>query len=111
MTKSTEITDKLIMYFLEHGMQILTGLGILVAGLFCAKWVGNASQRWLEKHKLEPQVRQLIAKLVRLVVFALFALMALGQMGVQITPLPASVSRASASASPCRACSATSWQA
>ena len=91
MFKSADIIDKLIMYLIEHGMQVLTGLGILVAGMFCAKWTGNAAQRWLEKHKLEPQVRQLFSKLVRLAVFALFALMALGQMGVQITPLLAGI--------------------
>lgn len=91
MIKSAEMTDKLIMYFIEHGMQILTGIGILVAGLFCARWVGNAAQRWLEKHKLEPQVRQLISKVVKLFVFVLFALMALGQIGVQITPLLAGI--------------------
>jgi small conductance mechanosensitive channel len=91
LIKSADITDKLIMYFVEHGMQVVTGIGILVAGLFCSRWVGNVVQRWLEKHKLEPQVRQLITKLVRLVVFAVFALMALGQMGVQITPLLAGI--------------------
>ena len=91
MIKSTDITDKLIMYFIEHGMQIVTGIGILAAGLFCSRWVGNAAQRWLEKHKLEPQIRQLFTKLTRLIVFAVFAVMALGQMGVQITPLLAGI--------------------
>jgi small conductance mechanosensitive channel len=81
------------MYFIEHGMQmqILTGIGILVAGLFCSRWAGNVAQRWLEKHKLEPQIRKLITKLVWLVVFAMFAIVALGQMGIQITPLLAGI--------------------
>src|SRR5512135_420349 len=87
----SDITDKLIMYFLEHGMQILTGLGIMAVGLFCARWAGNVSLPWLEKHKLEPQVSRLITKLVRLMVFSVFAIMALGQMGVQITPLLAGI--------------------
>ncbi len=91
LIKSADITEKLIMYFVEHGVQILTGIGIIVAGLFCARWAGNVGQRWLEKHKLEPQVRQLVTKLTRLVVFAVFAIMALGQMGVQITPLLAGI--------------------
>ncbi len=91
MIKSSDITDKLIMYFIEHGMQIVIGIGIIVAGLFCARWAGNFTQRWLEKHKFEPQVRQLIKKLVWLVVFAMFAIMALGQIGVQITPLLAGI--------------------
>ncbi len=87
----SEIADKLVMYFIEHGMQILTGLAIMIAGLFCARWVGNVSLPWLEKHKLEPQISRLITKLIRLLVFGVFAVMALGQMGVQITPLLAGI--------------------
>jgi len=84
LIKSADITDKLIMYFIEHGMQIVTGIGILVVGLFCSRWVGNVVQRWLEKHKL-------LTKLVWLIVFAMFAIVALGQMGIQITPLLAGI--------------------
>ena len=91
MIKSADITDKVIIYFLEHGMQIVTGIGIIIAGLFCARWIGNIGQRWLEKYRLEPQIRQLITKLIRLLVFALFAVMAMGQMGVEITPLLAGI--------------------
>jgi small conductance mechanosensitive channel len=91
MLKTTDITNTLIMYFIEHGMQILTGLGILLAGYFCTRWIGNAAQRWLDKHKLEPQVAQLFTKLTRVVVFCSFALIAIGQMGVQITPLLAGI--------------------
>ena len=36
MIKSADLIDKLIMYFIEHGMQVLTGVGIFIAGLFCA---------------------------------------------------------------------------
>ncbi len=87
----SDVTDKLIMYFIEHGMQVLTGLGIMAVGLFCARWAGNVSLPWLEKHKLEPQISRLLTKLVRLVVFSVFAIMALGQIGVQITPLLAGI--------------------
>ncbi len=91
MVKSADLIDKLVMYFVEHGMQVLTGVGIFVAGLFCARWVGKVAHRWFEKHNLEPQINQLLTQLVRLVVFGLFAIMALGQMGVQITPLLAGI--------------------
>jgi len=91
MPKSSDIADKLVIYFVQHGMQILTGIGILVVGLFVARWIGNIVDRWLEKHKLEPQVRQLIKKLVWLLVMAMFAVMALGQMGIEITPLLAGI--------------------
>jgi small conductance mechanosensitive channel len=91
LIKSVDITDKLIMYFIEHGMQIVTGIGILLIGLFCSRWGANVVQHWLEKHKLEPQIRKLLTKLVWLVVFAMFAIVALGQMGIQITPLLAGI--------------------
>ncbi len=91
MIKSADLIDKLTMYFIEHGMQVLTGVGIFIAGLFCARWVGKVAHRWFEKHKLEPQINQLLTQLVRLIVFGLFAIMALGQMGVQITPLLAGI--------------------
>lgn len=87
MGKSTELVDKLIMYLIEHGMQVLTGIGIFIAGLFVARWVARATDRWFEKHRLEPQIRQLLTQIIRLAVIAFFAIMALGQMGVQITPL------------------------
>lgn len=87
MVKSTELVDKLIMYFVEHGMQVLTGIGIFVAGLFAARWTGRYANQWFEKHHLEPQIRQLLTQLVRIFIIGFFAIMALGQMGVQVTPL------------------------
>lgn len=91
MIESKDLIEKLVMYFIEHGMQVLTGVAIFVAGLFCARWTGKVAHRWFEKHKLEPQINQLLTQLVRLFVFALFGIMALGQMGVQITPLLAGI--------------------
>lgn len=87
MIKSADLIDKLIMYVIEHGMAVLIGVGIFLAGLFFSRWVGKGCRRWFEKHKLEPQISQLLTQLIRLVVLALFVIMALGQMGVQITPL------------------------
>lgn len=91
MIKSADLLDKLTMYFIEHGMQVLTGIVIFIAGLFISRWVGKVSHRWFEKHKLEPQISHLLTQLVRLVVLAFFGIMALGQIGVQITPLLAGI--------------------
>lgn len=87
MMESKELIEKLVMYFIEHGMQVLTGIGIFAAGLFVARWVAKAANSWFEKHHLEPQIRQLLTQLIKLVVIGFFAIMALGQMGVQVTPL------------------------
>jgi small conductance mechanosensitive channel len=87
MVNSKELVDKLIMYFIEHGMQVLTKISIFIAGLFAARWVAQVANKWFEKHHLEPQICQLLTQIIRLVVIGFFAIMALGQMGVQITPL------------------------
>ncbi len=31
---SPELTDKVVLYFIEHGMQILTAIALMGAGLF-----------------------------------------------------------------------------
>lgn len=93
--KSTiEISDlhnKAIDFLLNHGMQILTALGILVAGLYISKWIGNFLQKWLNKRNLEPQLTSLIIRVIKILVLCLFLIMALGQIGVQITPLLAGI--------------------
>jgi len=43
--KSPEVTEKIILYFVEHGMQILTAIVIMGIGLFIARWVGNVIHR------------------------------------------------------------------
>lgn len=89
-----EITDlhkKIIEYLLNHGMQILTAIGILIAGLFVSKWLGNFFQRWLTKKNFEPQLKSLIIRVIKIIILGLFLIMALGQIGVQITPLLAGI--------------------
>ena len=37
--KSPELVDKMIFYFVDHGMQILTAIVIMGIGLLIARWV------------------------------------------------------------------------
>lgn len=86
-TPSADLTDTIILYLIDHGMQILVAIGIMAAGAYIAKISGTACDRWLQKRKLEPQVRQLVVRIARLFILGFFLIMALGQMGIQITPL------------------------
>lgn len=91
---SFEITDlhrKIIEYLLNHGMQIITAIGIFIAGIFISKWLANFLQRWLTKKNFEPQLNSLIIRVLKIIVLGLFLIMALGQIGVQITPLLAGI--------------------
>jgi small conductance mechanosensitive channel len=88
---SPELTDKVIFYFVDHGMQILTAIVLMGIGVFIARWAGNLIHRWLKSKAYDEPVNNLIVKAVRLLIMALTGIMALGQMGVQITPLIAGI--------------------
>lgn len=91
MTTSPELTDKVIFYLVDHGMQILTAIVLMGIGVFIARWVGNFIHRWLKSKEYDEPVSNLIVKVVKLLIVAFIGIMALGQMGVQITPLIAGV--------------------
>jgi len=89
--QSPEVTEKIILYFVEHGMQILTAIVIMGMGLFIARWVGNVIHRWLRAKAFDEPVSALIVKIIKLLIIVSIGIMALGQMGVQITPLIAGI--------------------
>jgi len=97
--KSTELTDKIIFYFVDHGLQILTAIVIMGIGVLIARWVGNLMQRWLTKKAFDEPVRTLIVRVIKLIIIGFIGIMALGQMGVQITPLIAGIGVAGVGAS------------
>lgn len=91
MVTSPELTDRVIFYFVDHGMQILTAIILMGAGVFLARWVGNLIHRWLKSKAYDEPVSNLIVKVVKLLIIGFIGIMALGQMGVQITPLIAGI--------------------
>jgi len=88
---SPELTDQVIFYFVDHGMQILTAIVLMGAGVFVARWAGNLIHRWLRSREYDEPVSNLIVKVVKLLIIGLIGVMSLGQMGVQITPLIAGI--------------------
>jgi small conductance mechanosensitive channel len=97
--RSPELADKIILYFVEHGMQILTAIVLMGVGVLVARWVGNMTKRWLRKKAFDEPVSSLITHIVKLSIIAFVGIMALGQMGVQITPLIAGLGVAGVGAS------------
>jgi small conductance mechanosensitive channel len=75
----------------RYGFQVLGALVILAAGALLARWIGNATARWLQRHEMEPPVRLLIVRVVRLVVLLFTLLAVLDKFGVQIAPLIAGI--------------------
>lgn len=88
---SPELTEKVIFYFVDHGMQILTAIVLMGIGVVVARWAGNLIHRWLKAKAFDEPVSNLIVKVVKLLIIVMIGIMALGQMGVQITPLIAGI--------------------
>jgi small conductance mechanosensitive channel len=99
VVQSPEVTEKIILYFVEHGMQILTAIIMMGIGLFIARWVGKVIHRWLRAKAFDEPVSALIVKIIKLLILVSIGIMALGQMGVQITPLIAGIGVAGVGAS------------
>ncbi len=97
--KSPDLADKIVLYFVEHGIQILTALVLMGIGVFIARWVGNVMKRWLKKRAFDEPVSTLIVRVIKLLIIAFIGIMALGQMGIQITPLIAGIGVAGVGAS------------
>jgi small conductance mechanosensitive channel len=91
LATSPELTDKVLFYFVDHGMQILTAVVLMGIGVVIARWVGNLLHRWLKTKAYDEPVSNLIVKVVKLLIIVFIGIMALGQMGVQITPLIAGI--------------------
>jgi small conductance mechanosensitive channel len=97
--RSPELTDKIILYFVEHGMQILTAIVLMGVGVLIARWIGKIVKRWLRKKAFDEPISNLITNIVKLLILAFVGIMALGQMGIQITPLIAGIGVAGVGAS------------
>ena len=97
--KSPEVAGKIITYFIEHGIQILTAIILMGIGVLIARWIGNILKRWLTQKAFDEPVIALIVRAVKLLVIAFIGIMALGQMGIQITPLIAGIGVAGVGAS------------
>jgi small conductance mechanosensitive channel len=97
--RSPELADKIILHFVEHGMQILTAIVLMGVGVLIARWIGNIVKRWLRKKAFEEPVSNLVTNIIKLLIIVFVGIMALGQMGIQITPLIAGIGVAGVGAS------------
>jgi len=83
-----ELTVDLV---IRYGFQVLGAIIILGVGLLAARWLGNITERWLERRAMEPPARKLAVRGVRLLVLVFALLVALDKFGFQIAPLVAGI--------------------
>jgi len=75
----------------RYGFQVLGAFVILLAGFLVGRWIGAAVEKRLERQRMEPPMRTLIARTLRIVVLLLALVMALDRFGFQIAPLVAGI--------------------
>ena len=83
--------DLTIDLVIRYGFQVFGAIVILGVGVLLAQWIGNMTQRWLDRQRLEPPIRTLIVRVVRIVVLLFVIVLALDKFGVQVAPLVAGI--------------------
>jgi small conductance mechanosensitive channel len=72
----------------KHGMNLIGGIVILIAGWMFAKWASAVTRRMLAKSdKVDAMVRGFIANIVKYVIMAAVLIAVLNQFGVETTSL------------------------
>ena len=83
-TTATALWDQTILYL----PSLLSGIVILLIGLFVAHWLAGAVGRALGRSiRLDPTMRTPIVAIVKYLIVIMTLIIALGQMGVQMTSL------------------------
>jgi small conductance mechanosensitive channel len=100
MSEHLEIIDQakntIVDLAIQFGPKVVVAIIIIVIGVYVGRWIGNLSNKGLEKLGLEPPVQSLLVRIVRLIVLGLFVIMALQNLGIQLLPLIAGLGVAGA---------------
>ncbi len=81
------ISDAIINYLIENGLQILVTILILIVGYLLAKKLGKAVEGLMIAKKVDITLSRFVGNSAHLVVLALVIMMVLGRLGISITPL------------------------
>src|SRR5689334_6886670 len=84
-------TDLTLDLIIRYGFQVLGAVIILALGALTARWVGNWSDRRLERYVKEPPMRILMVRIVRVLILMMALLIALDKFGFQVAPLVAAI--------------------
>jgi small conductance mechanosensitive channel len=76
------LKDANIELLIKYGLQAGGALVVLAAGLLLTRWVGNLTQKWLQRQELEPPSRTLIVRFVQIIIIAVTLMVALDTFGV-----------------------------
>lgn len=88
MDQFNALSDTLVPYFVEYGIEVIGAIAILIVGLLVAKWVGRRVEHYMEhSDRFDRTLEPLFAKTARIVVVAVTILAVLNQFGVETASL------------------------
>jgi len=87
-----KLIDLLIEFCVKYSFQVLSGLVVLFAGVFVAKFVANISAKFFKKHRLDVTVSKFLVAIIKLTIVGFSVLVALGKFGITIAPFIAGLS-------------------
>jgi small conductance mechanosensitive channel len=94
--ETTDMIDGIVGWLTVQGINIATGLVILLVGWWVARIITGAATRWMERSdRMDPIVESFLASLLYYGLIALIVIIALNVMGVQTTSLIAVLGAAS----------------
>lgn len=100
MSEHLEILDQakstIVDLAIQFGPKVVVAIIIIIFGVYVGRWIGNVSDKALDKLKLEPPVQELLVRIIRIIVLGLFTIMALQNLGIQLLPLIAGLGVAGA---------------
>lgn len=100
MSEHLEILDQVqrtvIDLAIQFGPKLVVAIAIIVVGVYVGRWVGNISNKALNKINLEQPVQELLVRIIRIIVLGMFTIMALQNLGIQLLPLIAGLGVAGA---------------
>ncbi len=100
MSEHLEILDQakstIVDLAIQFGPKMIVAIIIIIVGVYVGRWIGNVSDKALDKLKLEPPVQELLVRIIRIIVLGLFTIMALQNLGIQLLPLIAGLGLAGA---------------
>jgi len=88
MDQFNTLSEDLMPYFVEYGIEVIGAITILIIGLVLSKWLGRRVERYFEhSDRFNETLEPLFVKAVRILVIAVTILAVLNKFGVETASL------------------------
>ena len=83
------LTDTVLQYLQENGLNIAITIALLIVGYMIAKKLGKAVESMMMSKKIDVTLSRFVGNSAHIVILAFVIMMVLGRLGISITPLVA----------------------